>query len=139
VGMLTSRNPDTPEGLESRLSVEIHRILVELPHLTELELRKFCGTRMDFYRASALELLRGLPIRQDVLWPPEPHLSLYSTNNELGSTIGSETSLSSHFFVRRSTRVFIGGLSRCFGIKWGSGGPPVKLASQLGWSGGQVS
>jgi hypothetical protein len=38
VGILTRQNPDTPEGLESRLSVRIHRILVELPHSTELEL-----------------------------------------------------------------------------------------------------
>jgi hypothetical protein len=25
-----------------------------------------------------------LPISQEVLWPSEPHLSLYSTKNELG-------------------------------------------------------
>jgi hypothetical protein len=40
MGIPTSRDPDTPEGLESRLSVRIHRISVELPHLTELELEK---------------------------------------------------------------------------------------------------
>jgi hypothetical protein len=44
---------------------------------------------MDSGRASALELLRGLPTGQEVLWPIEPHLSLYSIKNELGSTIGS--------------------------------------------------
>jgi hypothetical protein len=33
--ILTSRNPDAPEGLENRLSIIIHRIPVELPHLTE--------------------------------------------------------------------------------------------------------
>jgi hypothetical protein len=43
VGILTSQNPETPEGLKSQLSVEIHRILAELPH---------------FNRASVLELLR---------------------------------------------------------------------------------
>jgi hypothetical protein len=40
MGILTSRNPDTPEGLESRLSIRIHRILTELLHSIELELGK---------------------------------------------------------------------------------------------------
>jgi hypothetical protein len=40
MGIPTSQNPNTPEGLESRLSVTIHRILVELPHSTEPELKK---------------------------------------------------------------------------------------------------
>jgi hypothetical protein len=40
MGIPTSQNPDIPEGLESRLSVRIHRILTELPHSTELELEK---------------------------------------------------------------------------------------------------
>jgi hypothetical protein len=35
--MSTSQNPDTPEGLESRLYVRIHRILAELPHSTKLD------------------------------------------------------------------------------------------------------
>jgi hypothetical protein len=38
--ILTSQNPDTPEGLESRLSVRIRKIMAELLHSTELELRK---------------------------------------------------------------------------------------------------
>jgi hypothetical protein len=38
VDLPTSRNPDTPEGLKSRLSVVIHKILAELLHSTELEL-----------------------------------------------------------------------------------------------------
>jgi hypothetical protein len=42
MGFLTSRDPDTPEGLERRLSVRICRIPAEFPHLTELELRKLC-------------------------------------------------------------------------------------------------
>jgi hypothetical protein len=42
VGILTSRDPDTPEALKSWLSVGIHRILIELPHSTKLELRKIC-------------------------------------------------------------------------------------------------
>jgi hypothetical protein len=77
---LTSQNPDTPEELESRLSVRIHRIPVELLHLTKLELRKLYRTQTDFGRAFMLELL---------LWPSEPRLCIYSTKNELGWTIGS--------------------------------------------------
>jgi hypothetical protein len=38
MGILTSWDPDAPEGLESRFSVGIHRIPTQLPHLTELEL-----------------------------------------------------------------------------------------------------
>jgi hypothetical protein len=76
MGIPTSRNPDTPEGLESQLSVRIRRIPAELPHSTELELEKLRQTRMDSDRASAIKLLRGLPTRQEVLWPSEPYLSL---------------------------------------------------------------
>jgi hypothetical protein len=57
VGIPTSQNPDTPEGLENRLSVRIHRIPIELLHLTELELRKLLRTQMDSSRTAALELL----------------------------------------------------------------------------------
>jgi hypothetical protein len=57
MGIPTSRDPDTPEGLESQLSVRIHRILAELPHSTELELRKLHRIQTDSGRASALELL----------------------------------------------------------------------------------
>jgi hypothetical protein len=57
VGIPKSQNPNTPEGLESRLSVGIHRIPTELPHLTKLELGKLRRTRMDSGRASTLELL----------------------------------------------------------------------------------
>jgi hypothetical protein len=105
----TSWNPDTPDGLESRLSVGIHRILAELPHSTELELRKLRQTRMDSGRASTLELLRGLPTRQEVLQPSEPRLSLYSKKIEFRSPLGG---LNLSFFtlsVGGSTMVFIGG------------------------------
>jgi hypothetical protein len=44
MGIPTSQDPDTPEGLKSRLSARIHRILAEHPHLTELELRKLRRT-----------------------------------------------------------------------------------------------
>jgi hypothetical protein len=81
--------PDTSERLESRLSVDIHRIPVELPHWTELELGKLYLTWMDSGRASALKLLYGLPTCQEVLRPLEPCLALYSTKNELDCTIGS--------------------------------------------------
>jgi hypothetical protein len=89
VGIPTTRNPDTPEGLKSRLSVGIHRIFVELLHLTELELGKLRRTRMDSGRASTLELLQGILISQEVLRPLEPRLSPLLYKNELGSTIGS--------------------------------------------------
>jgi hypothetical protein len=81
----TSRNPDTPEGLESQFSARIHRIPVELPHSTELELRKLRRTRKDSGRAFALELLRGLPTSWKVPQPLEPHLFLYSTRMNLGA------------------------------------------------------
>jgi hypothetical protein len=38
-------NPDTPEGLEQRLPVKIHRILVKLPHSSKLEPRNPIGPR----------------------------------------------------------------------------------------------
>jgi hypothetical protein len=76
VGIPTSWDPDTLEGLESRLSVEIHRIPAELPHSTELDLRILHRIRMDSGTASTLELLRGLLTRWEVLQPSEPRLSL---------------------------------------------------------------
>jgi hypothetical protein len=78
VDIPTSRDPDTPQGLES---------LAELPHSTELELGKLYQIRMDSSRASTLKLLRGLLTSREVLQPLEPHLPLYCTKNELGSTI----------------------------------------------------
>jgi hypothetical protein len=76
-------------GLESQLSVKIHRILTELPHLTDLELGRLRQTRMDSGRASTLELLQGLLASREVLQLSEPRITLYSTMNELGSNIGS--------------------------------------------------
>jgi hypothetical protein len=43
MGIPTSWNPDTPEGLEQRLSAEIHRISAELPHSSKLESRNPVG------------------------------------------------------------------------------------------------
>jgi hypothetical protein len=85
VSIPTSRNPETPEGLESRLSARIHRILVELPHSTKLELKKLRRTQTDSDRASTLEFLLGLPTSWEVLRPLEPHLNLYSTRMNLGA------------------------------------------------------
>jgi hypothetical protein len=85
MGIPTSQKLDTPEELKNQLSVRIHRILAELPHLTELELRKLCQTQMDSDRPSTLELLRGLPTSQEVLRPSEPRHSLYSTRMNLGA------------------------------------------------------
>jgi hypothetical protein len=87
MGFLTSQDPNTCEGLESEHFVGTHRIPAELPQLTELWHGKLCQFRMDSGRASALELLQGLLTSQEVLQPSEPRLSLYSTKNELGSTI----------------------------------------------------
>jgi hypothetical protein len=76
VGILTSQNLDTTDGLESWLSVRIHRIPAELPHSTKLELKKLRRTRIDSGRTFTLKLLRGLPTSQGVLRPSEPCLSL---------------------------------------------------------------
>jgi hypothetical protein len=89
MGILTNQDPDTPEELKSRFFVGIPRIPTELPHSTQLELGELHWINMDSGRASTLELLRGLPTSQEVLHPSKPCLSLYSTKNELGSTIGS--------------------------------------------------
>jgi hypothetical protein len=111
VGIPTSQGPDTPEGLESRLYVRIHRIQAELPHSTKLELRKLRRTRMDSGRASALELLRGLLTSQEVLHSSEPRLSLNSIKIEfLEAHWGGGLNLT--FFtpsIGGSTVVFIGG------------------------------
>jgi hypothetical protein len=85
VGLRTSQNPDTPEGLESWLSVGIRRIPAKLPHSTELEHGKLDRTQTDSSRASILELLGGLPTSWEVLHPTEPRLSLYSTRMNLGA------------------------------------------------------
>jgi hypothetical protein len=85
MGIPTSRNPDTLEGLENRLSIGIHRISAESSLSTEPDLGKLHRTRMDFGRASTLELLRGLPIRRKVLRPSDPRFSLYSTRTNLGA------------------------------------------------------
>jgi hypothetical protein len=73
VGIPTSWDLDTLEGLESLLSGRIHRIPAALPHSTELELRKLYRILTDSSRASG----------------PQNLASLYSRKNELGSTIGS--------------------------------------------------
>jgi hypothetical protein len=75
VGIPTSWNPDTLDGLKNRLSVGIHRILAELLHPTKPELRILRWTQTDFDWASTLGLLQGLSTSRDVLWPSDPCLS----------------------------------------------------------------
>jgi hypothetical protein len=77
VGILTSQNADTPEGLESHLSVEICRILTEIPHSTELELGNLHAqaTLRTRDKPGSPPALRTMPLSL-----------LY--RNELGSTIG---------------------------------------------------
>jgi hypothetical protein len=87
MGIPTSQNLDTPEGLEGRLSVGIRRIPAELPHLTEPELGKLRRTRMDSGRASTLDLLRGLPISQEVLRPLGTLNLTFFTLSARGSTV----------------------------------------------------
>jgi hypothetical protein len=122
MGMPTRRNPDTLEGLKSRLSIGIHRIPAELPHPTELELRKFHQTRMDSGRASALELLEELLTSREALLPLEPHLSIYSTKIEFGSSFGGGGQNLTFFTLSTggSAVVFIGGVRWCSGRRLGT-------------------
>jgi hypothetical protein len=100
MGIPTSRDSDTPEGLETQLCVKIHRIPAELLHKTRLELEKLYRTRIDSSRASTLELLQGLPTSQEVLQPSEPCLSLYSTKMEFGSPLGGAKAHFLHTFCQ---------------------------------------
>jgi hypothetical protein len=77
-------------GLPTSQNLPIHRILVELPHLTKLEIGKLCRTWMESTRAFVLELLRGLPTSQKVLRLSECRLSLYSTRMNLGALQGGK-------------------------------------------------
>jgi hypothetical protein len=116
VGIPTKKNLDTPEGLESWLSVKIHGILAELPHSTELELRKLRQTRMDLGRASVLELLRGLLTSREVIQPLEPCLSLSLLyKDSIRKPHGGLNLTFFTLFAGGSTMVFIGGVSRCSG------------------------
>jgi hypothetical protein len=113
VGILTSQYLDTPEGLEWRVSVGIHRITAELPHSTKLELKKHHRSQMDSDRASMLELLREIPTSRKVLQPSAPLSLLYKE-----WTWEHYRKLNLTFFAlssRGSTGVFIGGVRRSFG------------------------
>jgi hypothetical protein len=136
-GIPTSQNPDTTEGLESRLSIRIHKIPTELQHSTELELGKPHRTWMDSSRASTLELLQGLPTSREVLRPSEPRLSLLYKE----WTWEHYRKLNLTFFTlsaRGSTGVFIGEARWCSGQRLGTWGPLVRPASHATWPGGQV-
>jgi hypothetical protein len=112
----------------------IHRIPTEFPHSTELELRKLCQTQTDFGRPFTLELLRGLPTSREVLRPSEPHLSL-STLLELN--LEALWRPNSHFLPGGVGGIYRG-VKSVHWAKVGLGGPLVRLAGHLGWSGGQV-
>jgi hypothetical protein len=85
MGILTSHNPDTPEGLESWLSVGIRRIPPELPHSTELEPKSPSnpnGFRQSFHAQATLrapDKPGSPPALKTSL------LSLYSTRMNLGA------------------------------------------------------
>jgi hypothetical protein len=57
MGIPTSKNLDTLEGLKNQFLIGIHRILAKVPHSTGSELRKLHRFQMDSGRASVLELL----------------------------------------------------------------------------------
>jgi hypothetical protein len=101
VGIPTSRDPDTPEGLKSQLSVGIQRIMAERPHSTKLELEKLHRIQMDSGRAYVLELLRGLSTSWEVLRPSKPRLSLYFTKIVFGSPLGGAKPHFLHTFCQR--------------------------------------
>jgi hypothetical protein len=137
-GIPTSQNPDTPEGLETRLSVRIHRIPSELPHSTEPELGKLRRTRTDSDRASALELLWGLPTSREVLW--SQNLTSLSALQEWNCEYYRGLNIT--FFMvsaRGSTMVFIGGVRQCCGWRLGVWGPLVRPGGHASWSDSQVS
>jgi hypothetical protein len=116
MGIPIRQNPDTPEGLESPLSVRICRIPAELPHSTKLELGKLHRIRTDSGRAFILELLRGHPTSQEVLQPSEPRLSLSLLYKEWSWENYRKLNLTFFtLFVRRSMGAFIGRLGQCFG------------------------
>jgi hypothetical protein len=89
VGILTSRNLDTLEGHEQRLSAGIRAFTLE-----QTRAEKSCRTPKDSGRASTLELRGGLPIGQEALQPSKPHhspdkatLSCYTKKESFASGI----------------------------------------------------
>jgi hypothetical protein len=72
MGVLTSRNPDTPEGLESRLSNRICRIPAELPHSIEQELGKLHPTRTDSGKVLSAKTHRRVSTGNTRAKRPEP-------------------------------------------------------------------
>jgi hypothetical protein len=95
------------------------------------------GTWIDSDRASVLELLRGLSQVGKSSGPQ----NLASLSTLLEWTWEHYRGLNLTFFTLstgRSRRLFIGGLSRCLGRSWGSGGPLVRPVGHLTWPGGQA-
>jgi hypothetical protein len=128
-GISTSQNPDTPEGLESRLFVRIYRILAELPHSTDLATRpawKTPSNQMYSGWASTLELLWGLLTSREVLQPSEPRLSLYSTKIEFGSPIGGAKPHFLHTFCWGEYHGIYRGSKAVLWLKIGRGRPTCQ-------------
>jgi hypothetical protein len=119
VGIPTSRNPDTLDGLEGWLSVKIRRISVELPHSNQTRARKTLsnsnGFQQSFYsratprtpnKSGSPPALRTSPLSllyKDRIWKP---------------IVGGGGGLNLTLFLLSfggSTVVFIGGVRRCFG------------------------
>jgi hypothetical protein len=126
-GIPTSRNPDTPEGLESRLSGGIHRIPAKLPHSTEPRLRKLRRTRTDSSRASALKLLWGLSTSWEVLQPLEPRITLYSTTMNLGALSGAKPDYL-HTFCQGEHHDFYSRSKAVLSLKIGHVGPTCQAS-----------
>jgi hypothetical protein len=139
MGILTSRNPDTPEGLKSQLSIRIHRISAELPHSIELDLRKLHRIWTDSGRVSALKLLRGLPTSREVLQPSEPRLSLSTLQRmNLGALYGAKPYFL-HTFYQKEYRGIYKGAKSVLWPKVGLGWPTCQAGRLARWPAGQVS
>jgi hypothetical protein len=136
--ILTSQNTDTPEGLESRLSVKIHRIPAELPHSIEQELGNLRRTRIDSGRASALKLLWGLLTSREVLRLSEPRISLSTLQEWTWEHYGG-LNLTLFTLSAGGTMVFIGGVGQCCSQRLGAWGPLIRPTDHATWPSGQVS
>jgi hypothetical protein len=89
MGIPTSRDHNTPEGLESQLSVRIHRILAELPKLDQTRAQKTPlnpnGFQQSFCARATPRTPNKLGSLPALITSP---LTLYSTKIEFGSPLG---------------------------------------------------
>jgi hypothetical protein len=114
MGIPTSQNPNTPEGLESRLSVEHEQILAELLHSSYEEgsrrAEKPSGPQSLAILPTRLHLATTLRMRYFLVESPKFHVCI------LISTVG--------------------------GYLWGHGGAPPTWRSRFGancWPAGQAT